>query len=178
MANKTLNQKLKDLVPYVVSDDNFEAVVDAAKEVRENLANDSEYQRLVTAVANYEHGKFLENKAYKEYSLLNATSLLRAARKQIKDCTNVPTDYENSEEFAKLVEKETKVLDTDARLVSFVESVINRFDTPKVAKTLEKTPYTFGEIRQFVVLINSGLLDREETRRRIAKGKPKARARR
>ncbi len=178
MSNKTLNQKLKDLVPYVVSDDNFENAAFAAKCVREKLSLDTEYKRLVSEVAAYEHAAFAASHMYMEYATLNATSLMRAARKQIKGYANVPTDYENTEEFAKLVEKETKVLDTDARLVSFIESVINRFDTPKATRTLDKTPYTFGEIRQFVALINSGLLDKEETRKRIAKGKPKARARR
>lgn len=176
-AKKTLNQQLKELVAFVVSDDNFSTVADAAKVVKDDLSKDKEYLKLVAAADNYAHAKFMANKDYKEYTLINATSLLRAARKQLKAANGVPTDFENTDEFTKLLEGETKVLDTDARLVSFVESVINRFEAKKESRKPDFIPYSFAEIRQFVGLINSGLLDKEEVRERVAKGKPKARAR-
>lgn len=176
-AKKTLNQQLKELVGFVVSDDNFSTVADAAKVVRDNLTKDSEYQKLVAAADNYAHAKFMANKNYKEYALINATSLLRAARKQLRAANGVPVDFENTDRFAKMLERETRVLDTDARLVSFVESVINRFEEKKVTRKPDFIPYSFAEIRQFVGLIESGLLDKEEVRERVAKGKPKARVR-
>lgn len=176
MNTKTLNQQLKDLVPYVVSDDNFSVVADASKSVRNQLAADKEYQKLVSACEKYAHTKFMANKSYRDTILVNAISLFRAARKQLRECKGLP-DFEGTDNFSKLVESETKVLDTDARLVSFVEGVINRFEVKKETRKPNFIPYSFAEIRKFVDLINTGLLDRDDIRKRIKKGKPKARTR-
>lgn len=173
---ETLNQKLRNLVTIAVSESEHNAAVDACLEVKSSLTEDKKYQELVKAVTDYENAAYQGNEKYQAAVLLCATKLLRAAHGQIAEVKRrVPKYYENTEFFANLVKTSDKTLETDARLCSFIESVINRFEKKTTRKPAEAEKFTFAEIRKFVPLIQGGILTRDEVRERIKQGKTKRR---
>lgn len=174
MRTRTItNEELKKIVSLVISDEKLEDVSISVANVAESLERNKEYVNLKAQIANIEHKALLNNKAYRETALLNVTTLARAAKRMLG--ANIPTDFENTNDFERLFESHMQKLDTPSRLVSFVMEVQKRFKVSKVAMKKQKRtkPYTFAQKRVMLQAFNLGCStykDKEELRAALNKG--------
>lgn len=148
------NDELKKIVSLVISDEKFEKVTDAVINVFKRLDNNQDYKALKAQISEIEHKALLSDKQYKETALLNVTTLARAAKRML--CANIPTDFENTEDFEKLFTAWPQKLDTPARLVSFVIAVQKRFKETKVTRVKQTKPYSFAQKRVMLLAFNLG----------------------
>lgn len=168
---KTLNERVKELVSQVILDSEYEKLQKASKDITSELENDSKYIELKKAVDAYKWSKFVEDKEYQTIVRRCLHTAFRASAKCIKDI-NIPFEY--MEDEINLTKVATTYLcDTDARIASTICKVNELFKPAKVSRSINYVPYTIGEIRKLVELIQLGILEREKVREQIREGKRK-----
>lgn len=172
MRTRTItNEELKKIVSLVISDEKLEEVSISVANVAKSLEQNKEYVNLKAQIVNIEHKALLNDKAYRETALLNVTTLARAAKRMLG--ANIPTDFENTNDFELLFESHMQKLDTPSRLVSFVMEVQKRFKVSKVTREKQTKPYTFSQKRVMLQAFNLGCStykDKEELRAALNKG--------
>lgn len=168
---KTLNERVKELVSQVILDSEYNELKQASKDVTTALENDSKFIELRNALDEYKWAKFVENKEYQTIVRRCLHTAFRASAKCIKGI-NIPFEY--MEDEINLTKVATTYLcDTDARIASTICKVNELFKPAKVSRSINYVPYTIGEIRKLVELIQLGILEREKVREQIREGKRK-----
>lgn len=168
---KTLNERVKELVSQVILDSEYEKLQKASKDITSELENDSKYIELKKAVDAYKWSKFVENKEYQTIVRRCLYTAFRASAKCIKGI-NIPFGY--MEDEINLTKVATTYLcDTDARIASAICKVNERFKPKKAVRSVEFVPYSVGEIRKLIELVNMGILEHEQVRQQVRQGKRK-----
>lgn len=173
MKEKTLNERVKDMVRNVVMDADYEELQDRTKEIEKELSKDIEFEKLQREVEIYRLRKYASNKAYQEISRKCLYTAFRAASKTVKGIL-IPFDYlEDPEDLNEMSAQH--IANTDSRIASLICATNGRFNLSigRSKKMLEYEPYTFAEIRKLVELIWEGILEREDVRKQVATGKRK-----
>lgn len=173
MKEKTLNERVKDMVRNVVMDEDYEDLQYYTKKIEKELSDDEEFQKLQREVEIYRLRKYATNKGYQKVSSKCLYTAFRAASKTIKGI-RIPFDYlDDPKDLAELSGQ--YIANTDSRIASLICRVNDRFNLKmgRTKKMPEYEPYTFAEIRKLVELIWEGILEREEVRKQVAMGKRK-----
>jgi hypothetical protein len=172
---KTLNERVKDVVRTVVLDADYTELGEQSKAVQDWLQNDAKFIQLKKALEDYRLKTFAENAAYQKISRATLFTAFVAVAKLVKG-VNIPENY-LTEDNGKTLERlaSENICDTDSRIASLICRINDTFRPIKETRKADVTPYTFGEIRKFVELINLGLLEREKVRSQIREGKPNKR---
>lgn len=168
---KTLNERVKELVSQVILDSEYNELKQASKDVITALENDSKFIELRNALEKYKWAKFVEDKEYQTIVRRCLHTAFRASAKCIKDI-NIPFEYMEDEKNLTKVAT-TYLCDTDARIASAICKVNERFKPKKTVRSVEFVPYTIGEIRKLVELVNMGILEHKQVRQQIKQGKRK-----
>ena len=177
----TLNEKINQLFDVVISYELQEKLAELKAEYDENLKKDSRYIELKKALDNYEI-EFKRKGALAEVSNRIIRQLATAASLSVKGC-KIPKNFAISTDSAgdnildKKIIKSQKLLDTQARLVSFICDIDNSFCEAKARKKKEAEyeAFSMSEKRMLVSLFNSNALSctHEELRAQILRGKKK-----
>lgn len=173
MKEKTLNERVKDMVRSVVMDEDYEDLQYYSKEIEKELSEDDDFQKLQKAVDDYRLKMYAKNKEYQEVSRKCLYTAFRATSKTIKG-VNIPFDYlDNPKDLYSLSAK--NIANTDSRIASLICRINDTFKVRvrRFKKMPEYEPYTFAEIRKLVELVWSGILEREGVRKQVAMGKRK-----
>lgn len=168
---KTLNERVKELVSQVILDSEYNELKQASKDVITALENDSKFIELRNALEEYKRAKFVEDKEYQTIVRRCLYTAFRASAKCIKDI-NIPFEYMEDEKNLTKVAT-TYLCDTDARIASAICKVNERFKPKKAVRSVEFAPYSVGEIRKLVELVNMGILEHEQVRQQVKQGKRK-----
>ena len=171
MENKALNKKVNELVKLVVSDKNASALGEVSRRLTKELNEDTEYKKLVKAVEDYKLQYYNNDTEYKELASANLRVTFRAASKCIKGC-NIPFEYTDKDILVNVL-LSRNLIDTDARLVSLVCKINERFEKKETRKAKEKKFIAWNEeeIKQINSLVELGILSEEEAKNKIEKGK-------
>lgn len=168
---KSLNERVKELVSQVILDSEYNELKQASKDVTTALENDPKFIELRNTLDEYKWAKFVEDKEYQTIVRRCLHTAFRASAKCIKDI-NIPFEY--MEDEINLTKVATTYLcDTDARIASTICKVNELFKPAKISRSINYVPYTIGEIRKLVELIQLGILEREKVREQIREGKRK-----
>lgn len=173
MKEKTLNERVKDMVRNVVMDEDYKKLQDRTKEIEKELSKDIEFERLLREVEIYRLKKYASNRAYQEISRKCLYTAFRAASKTVKGIL-IPFDYlQDPKDLDEMSAQH--IANTDSRIASLICATNDRFNLSigRSKKMPEYEPYTFAEIRKLIELIWEGILEREDVRKQVATGKRK-----
>lgn len=173
MKEKSLNERVKDMVRNVVMDEDYEKLQDRTKEIEKELSKDIEFERLLREVEIYRLKKYASNRAYQEISRKCLYTAFRAASKTVKGIL-IPFDYlQDPKDLDEMSAQH--IANTDSRIASLICATNDRFNLSigRSKKMPEYEPYTFAEIRKLIELIWEGILEREDVRKQVATGKRK-----
>lgn len=173
MKEKTLNERVKDMVRNVVMDEDYEKLKNRTKEIEKELSKDIEFERLQREVEIYRLRKYASDRAYQEISRKCLYTAFRAASKAIKGIL-IPFDYlQDPKDLDEMSAQH--IANTDSRIASLICATNDRFKLSigRSKKMPDYEPYTFAEIRKLVELIWEGILEREDVRKQVATGKRK-----
>lgn len=170
---KTLNEKVKEIVKQVVLDSDYRELQWCSNKIDKQLKEDNEFQKLQKAVDDYHLKMYAEDTDFQEISKKILHTAFRACSKCIKEI-NIPFDYTEDESVLNRLSTEN-IANTDSRISSLICSTNDKFKVriSRRGKEIERIPYTFGELRRLVEMINLGILEREDVRQQVRNGKVK-----
>ena len=173
MEKKTLNEKVKELVKQVVLDSDHDELQCYSNQLEKQLKEDKEFQKLVKAVDAYRLSVYACDEDYQKYSKKALRTAFRACSKCINEI-NIPFDYTEDENVLNRLST-GNIANTDSRISSLICNTNDKFKTriSRRGKEIERVPYTFGEIRKLVEMVNLGILEKEDVRRQVRNGKVK-----
>lgn len=168
--------ELKKIVNLVVSDSVLDDLQVASKAALKTASLHGDYVKAKLTIAKLEHEALMENKQYRENAILAVTKLTRAACRMLH--SDIPESYLDDEAFLRFFEDYKPLLDTEARLVTFVTSLQKRFKTRKIriSRMPNYTPYTISEIKCMIMAFNLGcstFANKDELRSAVNQGKLK-----
>lgn len=177
---KSFNERVNDIYNLVIDDDKHNLLISLKEAADTALKNDAEYKRLKKAVEDYELNYKRSCKKLIDLSENMARILATGAAMNIKGC-RLPQMYalgEDTSDFDKKFAEYDKLLDTQARLVSFVTYLNSKFEAPKVVQVKRAQEYAAFSISEIRCLINSyrcGIIfdDHEQLRAHVLRGKRK-----
>lgn len=170
---KTLNEKVKDLVKQVVLDSDYNNLQWYSNHIEKQLKEDEDFQKLVKAVDDYRLNVYANDEDYQEYSKKALRTAFRACSKCINEI-RIPFDYTEDESVLNRLSMEN-IANTDSRISSLICTTNDKFKVriSRRGKEIERVPYTFGEIRKLVEMVNLGILEKEDVRQQVRNGKVK-----
>lgn len=170
---KTLNEKVKEMVKQVVLDSDYDELQWYSNRIEKQLKGDAKFQELVKAVDAYRLKAYASNEGYQNYSKKALRAAFRACSKCINEI-NIPFDYTEDESLLNRLST-GNIANTDNRISSLICSTNDKFKAriSRRGKEIERVPYTFGEIRKLVEMVNLGILEKEDVRQQVRNGKVK-----
>ena len=170
---KTLNEKVKEMVKQVVLDSDYNKLQWCSNQIEKLLKEDDEFQKLQKAVDDYRLKMYAENTDFQEISKKVLNTAFRACSKCINEI-NIPFDYTEDENVLNRLSTEN-IANTDSRISSLICNTNDKFKIriSRKGKEIERIPYTFGEIRKLVEMVNLGILEKEDVRQQVRNGKVK-----
>lgn len=170
---KTLNEKVKEMVKQVVLDSDYNELQWRSNQIEKQLKEDNEFQKLQKAVDDYRLKMYAEDTDFQEINKKVLHTAFRACSKCINEI-NIPFGYTEDEEVLNRLSTEN-LTNTDTRISSLICATNDKFKirVSRKRKVIERIPYTFGEIRKLVEMVNLGILEREDVRKQVRNGKVK-----
>ena len=170
---KTLNEKVKEMVKQVVLDSDYDELQWCSNQIEKQLKADDEFQKLQKAVDDYRLKTYAEDMDFQEINKKVLRTAFRACSKCINEI-NLPFDYTEDENVLNRLSTEN-IANKDSRISSLICNTNDKFKVRRSrrGKGIERIPYTFGEIRKLIEMVNLGILEKEDVRRQVRNGKVK-----
>lgn len=161
------------MVKQVVLDSDYNELQWCSNQIEKQLKEDDEFQKLQKAVDDYRLKMYAEDTDFQEISKKVLHTAFRACSKCINEI-NIPFDYTEDESVLNRLSTEN-IANTDSRISSLICNTNDKFKVrvSRKGKEIIRIPYTFGEIRKLVEMVNLGILEKEDVRRQVRSGKVK-----